>query len=187
MEPSAADRDLRDGIRKFVQRHVVPVADRLDREDLFPVEVFRKLGEDGYLGLTLPEEHGGLGLGYRAQATVLEEIARASPALALSVGAHSNLCADNLARNGSAALRKEFLPALASGAEVGALALTEPDFGSDALGLRTRAVRKGRRFLLNGTKQFITNGPVARTILVYARTDPGAGHRGITAFLVRSD
>jgi len=187
VEPSAADRDLRDGIRKFVQRHVVPVADRLDREDLFPVEVFRKLGEDGYLGLTLPEEHGGLGLGYRAQATVLEEIARASPALALSVGAHSNLCADNLARNGSAALRKEFLPALASGAEVGALALTEPDFGSDALGLRTRAVRKGRRFLLNGTKQFITNGPVARTILVYARTDPGAGHRGITAFLVRSD
>jgi isovaleryl-CoA dehydrogenase len=187
VEESPAERDLREGIRKFVQRSVWPVAERMDREDWFPSEVFRKLGEDGYLGVTLPEEHGGLALPYRAQAIVLEEIARASPALALSVGAHSNLCADNLARNGSPALRTEFLPALADGREVGALALTEPDFGSDALGLRTRAERRGHHFVLNGSKQFITNGPVAQTILVYARTAPERGHRGLTAFLVRTD
>jgi isovaleryl-CoA dehydrogenase len=182
-----ADRDLREGIRKFVQRHVWPIADRMDREDWFPAEVFRKLGEDGYLGLTVPEEFGGLGLGYRAQAIVLEELARASPALALSVGAHSNLCADNLARNGARALTAQFLPKLADGREVGALALTEPDFGSDALGLRTRAERRGREFVLNGSKQFITNGPIAQSIIVYARTDPKKGHRGLTAFLVRTD
>ncbi|MCI4366404.1 MAG: acyl-CoA dehydrogenase family protein [Thermoplasmata archaeon] len=187
MDEPPADRDLREGIRKFVQRHVGPIADRMDREDWFPAEIFRKLGEDGYLGLTVPEAFGGLGLGYRAQAIVLEEIARASPALALSVGAHSNLCADNLARNGAPALTAQFLPKLADGREVGALALTEPDFGSDALGLRTRAARRGHEFVLNGSKQFITNGPIAQSIIVYARTDPGKGHRGLTAFLVRTD
>lgn len=180
-------RELRDGIRRFVQRHVVPVADRMDREDWFPREVFRKLGEDGYLGLTVPSEHGGVGLDYRAQAIVLEEIARASPALALSVGAHSNLCADNLARNGSEELRRTFLPALCDGREIGALALTEPEAGSDAVALRTRAVRKGSAYRLTGTKQFITNGPVADTLLVYAKTAPDRGSRGITAFLVRRD
>jgi isovaleryl-CoA dehydrogenase len=185
-EPTA-EAALREGIRKFVQRHVVPVADRMDREDWFPSEVFRRLGEDGFLGITIPEGYGGLGLGYRSQAIVLEEIARSSPALALSVGAHANLCADNLARNGSESLKREFLPALADGKEVGALALTEPDFGSDALGLRTRAVRHGRHFLLNGSKQFITNGPIAQTILVYARTAPERGNQGITALLVRTD
>jgi isovaleryl-CoA dehydrogenase len=187
MASSETVQDLREASRKFVDRHVRPVADRMDREDWFPRELFRKLGEDGFLGITLPASHGGLGLGYDAQAVVLEELARASPALALSVGAHSNLCADNLARNGSAALQREFLPGLADGREIGALALTEPDAGSDAVALRTRAVRKGGQFLLNGTKQFITNGPVSDTLLVYAKTDPGRGSRGITAFLVRKD
>ncbi len=181
---SETERDLGEAARRFVRKEVVPVADRMDREDYFPRELFSRLGAHGFLGITLPEEVGGLGLGYLAQAVVLEEIARVSPALALSVGAHSNLCADNLARNGSAEQRREFLPALAKGEAVGALALTEPGAGSDAVSLRTRAERKGDRYLLNGSKQFITNGPVADTLLVYAKTAPEKGAHGISAFLV---
>lgn len=187
MDAADEHKELREGIRRFVARHVQPIADRMDREDWFPREVFRRLGEDGYLGITLPTELGGLGLDYRAQAIVLEEIARSSPALALSVGAHANLCADNLARNAPEPLRRAHLPALSDGREVGALALTEPDAGSDAVSLRTRAVRKGSRFVLNGSKQFITNGPIADTLLVYAKTAPERGSRGISAFLVRKD
>lgn len=185
MDPGGDDPAFREACRKFVATHVAPIADRMDREDRFPTEVFRHLGSDGFLGVTVPEAYGGLGLGYGAQAVVLEEIARASPALALSVGAHSNLCADNLARNGSDAQRSEYVPALAGGHAIGALALTEPDAGSDAVALRTRAERRGPHYLLNGSKQFITNGPVADTLLLYARTAPGPGSRGISAFLVR--
>ncbi len=186
MEPalSAEERDLRDATRAFVRKEIAPVADRMDRDDWFPRDLFRRLGDHGFLAPTVPTAYGGLGLSYRAQAIILEEIARASPALALSVGAHSNLFADNLARNGTDAQRERFLPKIASGEQIGALALTEPNAGSDALSLRTRAVRDGDRYRLTGTKQFITNGPVADVVLVYAKTAPERGAHGISAFVV---
>lgn len=181
---SDEERQLQEAARRFVRREVLPIADKMDREDHFPQGVFRHLGEEGFLGITIPEEYGGLGLSYRVQALVLEEIARASPALALSVGAHSNLMCDNLARNGTEAQRKHFLPALVRGEKIGALALTEPGAGSDAMGLRTRAQRDGDLYVLNGSKQFITNGPVADVLIVYAKTDPEKGAHGISAFIV---
>ena len=184
---SDEERALQEAARAFVRKEVAPVADRMDREDYFPRDVFRRLGDAGFLAPTLPHSLGGLGLPYLAQAIILEEIARASPALALSVGAHSNLFADNVARNASVEQREEFLPAIASGEAVGALALTEPDAGSDAVSLRTRAVRQGDHYVLNGSKQFITNGPVADTLLVYAKTAPEQGAQGISAFLVRKE
>jgi isovaleryl-CoA dehydrogenase len=183
---SDTDRALQDAARKFVAKEVRPVAARMDHDDWFPREVFRSLGDAGFLGVTVSEEYGGLGLPYTAQAVVLEEIARASPALALSVGAHSNLCVDNLARNGTEAQRRRFLPPLVRGEKVGALALTEPNAGSDAVSITTTARREGNGYLLNGSKQFITNGPVADTLLVYAKTDPTKGPRGISAFVVES-
>ncbi len=183
---SGEEEDLRQAARKFARKEVLPIADRMDREDYFPRELFRHLGAQGFLGITVPEEYGGLGLSYVGQALVLEEIARVSPALALSVGAHSNLFADNVARNASEAQREAFLPPVVSGEAIGALALTEPDAGSDAVAIRTRAERHGADYLLNGTKQFITNGPVADELLVYAKTAPTSGARGISAFLVRS-
>ncbi len=183
---SGEEEDLRQAARKFARTEVLPIADRMDREDYFPRELFRHLGAQGFLGITVPEEYGGLGLSYVGQALVLEEIARVSPALALSVGAHSNLFADNVARNASEAQREAFLPPVVSGEAIGALALTEPDAGSDAVAIRTRAERHGADYLLNGTKQFITNGPVADELLVYAKTAPTSGARGISAFLVRS-
>ncbi len=184
---SAEERALQDAARRFARKEVAPVADRMDREDYFPRDLFRRLGEQGFLAPTLPQEYGGLGLTPVAQALILEEIARVSPALALSVGAHSNLFADNVARNGTDAQRRAFLPAAAEGREVGALALTEPGAGSDAVSLRTRAERDGDHYVLTGSKQFITNGPVADSLLVYAKTAPDRGPRGISAFLVRRD
>jgi isovaleryl-CoA dehydrogenase len=178
---------LRDAARGIVRKEVAPVAERMDREDYFPRDVFARLGEHGLLAPTLPTELGGLGLSYRAQAIILEEIARASPALALTVGAHSNLFADNVARNGTPEQRQAFLPDVAAGRAIGALALTEPDAGSDAVAIRTRAERHGDEYVLNGSKQFITNGPVASVLLVYAKTAPQRGSRGISAFLVRAD
>ncbi len=182
--PTDEERQIQEAARQFVRREVAPIADRMDREDWFPREVFRALGEHGFLGITVPERWGGLGQGYVAQALVLEEIARASPALALSVGAHANLLVDNLARNGTDAQRDRYLPSLVRGETIGALGLTEPSAGSDAVSLRTRAVRDGSDFLLTGAKQFITNGPVADLLLVYAKTRPEAGAHGISAFLV---
>jgi isovaleryl-CoA dehydrogenase len=181
---SSEERELREAARRFARKEIVPIADRMDREDYFPRPLMALLGEQGFLGLTVPVEYGGLGLSYRTQAIVLEEIARASPALALSVGAHSNLFADNLARNGSPAQRSKFLPPIVAGTAIGALALTEPDAGSDAVSIRTRAERRGDHYVLNGTKQFITNGPVADSLLVYAKTAPDRGAHGISAFLV---
>ncbi len=177
-------RDLAEAARKFVRKHLEPVADRMDRDDRFPLELFRRFGEDGFLGVTVPEEFGGLGLDYFAQAAILEEVARVSPAFALSVGAHSNLCLDNLMRNGSDEQRRRFGPALARGEKIGALALTEPGAGSDAMSLRTRAERHGPHYRLHGSKQFITNGPIADVLIVYAKTDPAKGAHGISAFLV---
>jgi len=184
---SREEQDLREAARRFARKEIAPVTERMDREDHFPRDVFARLGEQGFLGLTLPEKYGGLGLSYVAQALVLEEIARVSPALALSVGAHSNLFADNVARNADDDQRAAFLPAAAAGEAVGALALTEPDAGSDAVSIRMRAERDGDHYRLNGTKQFITNGPVADMMLVYAKTAPEKGSRGISAFLVRRD
>ncbi len=181
------ERDLQEAAHRFARKEIAPVAERMDREDHFPREVFRRLGEDGFLGVTLPETEGGLGLTYVAQAVVLEEIARLSPALALSVGAHSNLCADNLSRNGTEDQRKRFLPDLATGRRIGALALTEPDAGSDAVSIQTTAVREGKTYRLNGSKQFITNGPVADTLVVYAKTEPAKGAHGISAFVVTKE
>ncbi|MCI4342733.1 MAG: acyl-CoA dehydrogenase family protein [Thermoplasmata archaeon] len=183
---SDEERELREAARRFARKEIAPVAERMDREEYFPREVFRRLGEQGFLGVTLPTEFGGLGLSYLAQALILEEIARVSPALALSVGAHSNLFGDNLARNGTPAQRSLALPAIISGEAVGALALTEPQAGSDAVAVRTRAERHGGHFVLNGSKQFITNGPVADWLLVYAKTAPERGAHGISAFLVSS-
>lgn len=187
LDLSADEVELRTAVRRFVQKEVGPVADAMDREDRFPREVFSRLGTQGLLGPTIPPEFDGLGLNYRAQALILEEIARVSPALALSVGAHSNLCADNLYRNGTAEQRRRFLPDLVSGRAVGALALTEPNAGSDAVSLRTRAERRGEEYVLHGSKQFITNGPVADTLLVYAKTRPDLGGKGISAFIVPRD
>jgi isovaleryl-CoA dehydrogenase len=184
---SREEQDLREAARRFARKEIAPVTERMDREDHFPRDVFARLGEQGFLGLTLPEKYGGLGLSYVAQALVLEEIARVSPALALSVGAHSNLFADNVARNADDDQRVAFLPPAAAGEAVGALALTEPDAGSDAVSIRMRAERDGGHYRLNGTKQFITNGPVADMMLVYAKTAPEKGSRGISAFLVRRD
>ncbi len=184
---SDEERELKEAARRFVRKEVAPVADRMDREDYFPRDVLHRLGEQGFLGITIPTEWGGLGLSYLAQALVLEEIARASPALALTAGAHSNLFGDNVARNGTDAQRSAFLPPIASGAAIGALALTEPGAGSDAVSLRTRAERHGDHYVLNGTKQFITNGPVADELLVYAKTAPEKGAHGISAFLVRRE
>ncbi|MGA7924325.1 MAG: acyl-CoA dehydrogenase family protein [Thermoplasmata archaeon] len=184
---SPEETDLKEAARRFARKEVAPIADRMDREDYFPKDLFRLLGNQGFLGITLPTDVGGLGLTYLAQALVLEEIARVSPALALSVGAHSNLCADSLARNGNTEQRAEFVPDLAAGSAIGALALTEPDAGSDAVGIQTRASRQGDAYVLNGSKQFITNGPVADTILVYAKTSPEGGPRGISAFVLRTE
>ncbi|MDE1820302.1 MAG: acyl-CoA dehydrogenase family protein [Euryarchaeota archaeon] len=181
---SEEERSLQESVRSFVRKELAPVADKMDREDFWPIDVFRRMGAQGYLGVTVPTELEGAGLDYVAQALILEEIARISPAFALSVGAHSNLCLDNLCRNASAEQRKKYVPSLAKGERTGALALTEPNAGSDAVSLQTRAERKGGHYVLNGTKQFITNGPVADTLLVYAKTDPSRGSRGISAFIV---
>jgi isovaleryl-CoA dehydrogenase len=187
LDLSPDEVELQSTVRRFVRKEISPVADRMDREDYFPRDVFLRLGEQGFLGPTIPSEFDGLGQTYRAQALILEEIARVSPALALSVGAHSNLCADSLYRNGSEEQRRVFLPDLVAGRAVGALALTEPMSGSDAVSLRTRAERQGSQYVLNGSKQFITNGPIADTLLVYAKTKPDQGPKGITAFVVTKD
>jgi isovaleryl-CoA dehydrogenase len=186
MRPSVPEEELalQEAVRSFARKELAPVADRMDREDHWPAPVFRRMGEQGYLGVTIPPELDGAGLGYRAQALVLVELARISPAFALSVGAHSNLCLDNLYRNASPEQRKRYVPALARGEKTGALALTEPQAGSDAVSLRTRAARSGQGWVLNGSKQFITNGPVADTLIVYAKTDPSQGAHGISAFIV---
>ncbi len=184
---SPEERELREATRRFVRKEVAPIAQRMDREDWFPRDLVRRMGEQGFLGPTVPTEFDGLGQGYLAQALILEEIARVSPALALSVGAHSNLCLDNLFRNGSEGLRQRFTRALVRGEKIGALALTEPGAGSDAVSLRTRAERTGAGYVLRGSKQFITNGPIADVLLVYAKTAPERGAHGISAFLVEKE
>jgi isovaleryl-CoA dehydrogenase len=175
---------LRDTVGSFAQAKIAPCADEVDRSNKFPRELWPQLGALGLLGITVDEEWGGAGLGYLAHCVAMEEISRASAAVGLSYGAHSNLCVNQISRNGSAEQKKRYLPKLLSGEHVGALAMSEPSAGSDVVSMRTRADRKGGHYVLNGTKMWITNGPLADTLVVYAKTDPTAGSRGITAFVV---
>jgi isovaleryl-CoA dehydrogenase len=175
---------LRDTVGSFAQAKIAPAAAEIDRSNKFPRELWPQLGELGLLGITVEEEWGGAGMGYLAHCVAMEEISRASAAIGLSYGAHSNLCVNQLRRNGSDEQKKRYLPKLISGEHVGALAMSEPNAGSDVVSMRTRADKSGDRYILNGTKMWITNGPLADTMVVYAKTDPTAGSRGITAFIV---
>jgi isovaleryl-CoA dehydrogenase len=175
---------LRDTVRDFARKEIAPRAAEVDRQNEFPADLWRKLGDLGVLGLTVSEEYGGTAVGYLAHMVAMEEISRASASVGLSYGAHSNLCVNQLHRNGSPAQKRRYLPKLVSGEHVGALAMSEPNAGSDVLGMKTRAARKGDRFVLNGSKMWITNGGEADTMIVYAYTDPAAGPKGLSAFIV---
>jgi isovaleryl-CoA dehydrogenase len=175
---------LREQVAAFAAAEIAPLAAEIDRSNQFPMALWPKMGEVGLLGVTVEEEYGGAGMGYLEHVVAMEEISRASASVGLSYGAHSNLCVNQIRRNGNAAQRRKYLPKLISGAHVGALAMSEPGAGSDVVGMRTRAEKRGDRYVLNGSKMWITNGPDADTLVVYAKTDPAAGPRGITAFLI---
>jgi isovaleryl-CoA dehydrogenase len=175
---------LRDTVARFSSDQIAPRADEIDRSNAFPRDLWPRLGELGVLGVTVEEEYGGAGLGYLAHCVAMEEISRGSAAVGLSYGAHSNLCVNQISRNGTAEQKRRYLPKLVSGEHVGALAMSEPNSGSDVVSMRTRADKRGDRYILNGSKMWITNGPVAETFVVYAKTDPTAGSRGMTAFII---
>ena len=175
---------LRDTVARFSGDKIAPRADEIDRSNTFPRDLWPQLGALGVLGVTVAEEYGGAGLGYLQHCVAMEEISRGSAAVGLSYGAHSNLCVNQIHRNGTHEQKQRYLPDLVSGKNVGALAMSEPNSGSDVVSMRTRADRRGSRYILNGTKMWITNGPVAETFVVYAKTDPTAGSRGMTAFII---
>jgi len=175
---------LRNSVRAFSDDHIAPRADEIDRSNQFPRDLWPRFGELGLLGITVEEEYGGAGFGYLEHCVAMEEVSRGSASVGLSYGAHSNLAVNQLRRNGNDAQKRKYLPKLISGEHVGALAMSEPEAGSDVVGMRTRADKKGERFVLNGSKMWITNGPSADTLIVYAKTDPAAGPRGISAFII---
>ena len=175
---------LRSLARDFTAAEIAPRADDIDQSNEFPRDLWPRLGDLGLLGITVSEEYGGAGLGYLAHTVVMEEVSRGSASVGLSYGAHSNLCVNQIFRNGNDEQKRRYLPHLVSGGHVGALAMSEPEAGSDVVSMRLRAERRGDRYILNGSKMWITNGPDADTLVVYAKTDPQAGSRGITAFLV---
>jgi isovaleryl-CoA dehydrogenase len=175
---------LRESVAAFAAREIAPIAAQVDHDNAYPAPLWRRLGEQGLLGLTVEEEYGGSGMGYLAHVVAMEEISRASGSIGLSYGAHSNLCVNQLRKNGTPAQKEKYLPKLCSGEHVGALAMSEPGAGSDVVSMKLRAERQGDHFVLNGNKMWITNGPDADVLVVYAKTDPEAGARGITAFLI---
>ena len=178
---------IRSSVESFAQAEIAPRAEEIDVSNEFPRDLWPRMGELGLLGLTVEEEEGGSGLGYLEHCVAMEEVSRASASVGLSYGAHSNLCVNQLRLNGTQAQRARYLPKLISGEHVGALAMSEPGAGSDVVGMRTRAERRGDRYVLNGSKMWITNGPDAEVLVVYAKTDPEAGSRGITAFLIEKE
>jgi isovaleryl-CoA dehydrogenase len=178
---------IRESVRSFAVNEIAPLAADIDRTDQFPRHLWPKLGALGLLGITVEEEDGGAGLGYVEHCVAMEEISRASGSVGLSYGAHSNLCVNQIRRHGRGEQKRQHLPKLISGEHVGALAMSEPQAGSDVVSMRLRADRKGDKYVLNGSKFWITNGPVADVIVVYAKTDPAAGQRGISAFIVEKD
>lgn len=175
---------LRASVRSFSEDEIAPRAHSIDQSNEFPMVLWRKMGDLGILGITVDEKYGGANMGYLEHCIVVEEISRASASVGLSYGAHSNLCVNQISRNGNDAQKDKYLPKLITGEHVGALAMSEPNAGSDVVSMKLQAVKKGDRYILNGTKMWITNGPDADTLVVYAKTDPLAGSRGITAFLI---
>lgn len=178
---------LRDMVHRFAQDRIKPLAAEIDRTNDFPAHLWKEMGDLGLLGVTVPEEHGGTGMGYLAHTVAVEEVARASASVSLSYGAHSNLCVNQINLNGTEEQKRKYLPGLVSGEHVGALAMSEPGAGSDVVSMQLRAEKKNGYFTLNGSKFWITNGPDADTLVVYAKTDPEAGSKGITAFIVEKD
>lgn len=178
---------LRDSVYSFVQAELAPRAAEIDANNEFPMDMWRKFGDLGVLGITVSEEYGGTNMGYLAHIVAMEEISRGSASVGLSYGAHSNLCMNQIQKNGTEAQKAKYLPKLCSGEHIGALAMSEPGAGSDVVSMRLRAEKKGDRYILNGNKMWITNGPDANTYVIYAKTEPDAGSKGITAFIVERD
>ena len=178
---------LRDQVYQFAQNEIAPLAEQADADNQFPNQLWTKLGYMGLLGVTVSEQYGGSDLGYLAHTIAMEEVSRASGGIGLSYGAHSNLCVNQIFKNGNDAQREKYLPKLVSGEHIGALAMSEPNAGSDVVSMKLKAEKRGDKYILNGNKMWITNGPDAHTFVIYAKTDPNAGPRGITAFIVERD